>query len=75
MIDPLEVAGHHSVTLLTFCDERERAALGVKVSPDAFASVTFSARDTSWGEFMDRDQVLALYGWLGLLLAGGDHAA
>ncbi len=53
----------------TFGDERHRPA--TEVPAGAFASVTITSHDgdQQWGEFMQRDEALALYGWLGLLLS------
>lgn len=49
---------------VVFCDERANG-------PGKFASVTLEANDgnESWGEFMRREEALALYGWLGLMLS------
>jgi hypothetical protein len=57
-----------SVSEVTFADERERA--GRDVSTDACVSVTLGGADaeSQWGEFLTREQALALYGWLGLVL-------
>lgn len=54
------------VNSVSFSDERRRA--GQEVAADAFASVTLSGRDSSWGEFLTRNDVLALRAWLDVLL-------
>lgn len=53
----------------TFSDERHRPS--TEVPAGAFVSVTLTSHDGDhqWGEFMQRDEALALYGWLGLLLS------
>jgi hypothetical protein len=67
------------MTAVSFSDERERACTQ-KAPPDAFASVTLSGLDSSWGEFLTREQTLGLIGWLTSLVAseaivaGGDQA-
>ena len=63
-LDCLEMAGKG----LTVCDERTRA--GGEAPNGAVASVTLCSDDgdETWGEFMCREDALALYGWLALLL-------
>jgi len=52
---------------VTFDDERRRAPY--QVPAGSFASVTFSGRVESWGEFLTREQALAVIGWLTVLVA------
>lgn len=52
---------------VTVCDERDRWIAYPHL--DRVASVTFSGGDTSWGEFLSRDEARALHAWLGVLLA------
>lgn len=55
--------------IVSFDDERDRAPY--QAPTGVIASITLSAPDGSetWGEFLQREDALALYGWLGLLLS------
>ncbi len=64
-MDCFEIRDHNTII---FGDERHRGPNDV--ASGSFMSVTLESRngDESWGEFMRRDDALALYGWLGLML-------
>jgi hypothetical protein len=53
-------------SFVTFCDERNRPDAAIE--PPYFASVTLSGGDSSWGEFLTREQAYALLGWLTTVL-------
>ncbi len=64
-MDCFEIRNHNTII---FSDERHRGPL--EVASGSFISVTLDSHDgdESWGEFMQREEALALYGWLGLML-------
>jgi hypothetical protein len=64
---PLTLNYRGSPNSIDFSDERARA--GHDVDQDAIASVTLSGADESWGEFMNRTDLLALRSWIDRILS------
>ncbi len=56
------------VNAIGFCDERDRDREH-PAPAGAIASVTLSGADESWGEFMNRTDLLALRSWIDRVLS------
>lgn len=55
------------INQIVFSDERARAPY--EVPAGTFASVTLDGEGSTWGEFLTREQALAVLGWLTALIA------